>query len=204
MAQTHRPETFLHGCKSRRDRGGRVRPVRLPRPAAVLVALGVLALLAAACTSTSASPGVASLGSTTTAPANSAPAGSTGSLASSLKYAECMRSHGLADFPDPDPQGGFDNIPSSASPGSPHYGSASKACQPLLEAGQASATQLQKIQAQLLKFAQCMRSHGVTNYPDPSTSGAAVTTKGLGMSTSSPIFQKAQKACQTGDLKVSS
>ena len=119
MARTSRLETFLQVGRSQRDRGGHTCPARLPRRAAVLFALGVLTSLAAACTNNSASPGVASVGSTPTtkAQANSAPASNSVSLARSLKYAQCMRSHGLRNFPDPDVQGGFDDIPSNASPG---------------------------------------------------------------------------------------
>jgi len=72
------------------------------------LAAGALALLAAACSS-GASPRVASLGSTTAtttaaAPSAAAPSGTTPGgtpLADFDKFAACMRSHGVADFPDP-------------------------------------------------------------------------------------------------------
>jgi hypothetical protein len=44
---------------------------------------------------------------------------------------------------------------------------------------------------QALAYARCMRSHGVTNFPDPSSSGG-VSYQG---STSSPAFKSAQTAC---------
>jgi hypothetical protein len=52
--------------------------------------------------------------------------------AGNLKYAQCMRAHGISDFPDPNSQG---QIQIQAKPGSdldpnnPRYQSANKACQ---------------------------------------------------------------------------
>ena len=46
-----------------------------------------------------------------------------------------------------------------------------------------------------LKFAGCMRSHGITDFPDPSSGGGFVFHASAGM-TQSPQFQAAQKACQ--------
>ena len=46
--------------------------------------------------------------------------------------------------------------------------------------------------AQLLKFAECMRSHGVTGYPDPGSSGLSAAPD-----PSSPAYQAAQKACKS-------
>jgi hypothetical protein len=45
--------------------------------------------------------------------------------------------------------------------------------------------------AQLLKLAECMRSHGVTNYPDPSSSGFSTPPP----NSNSPAYQAAQRAC---------
>ena len=46
--------------------------------------------------------------------------------------------------------------------------------------------------AQLLKFAECMRSHGVTDYPDPSSSGRSAAPN-----QNSPAYQAARKACKS-------
>ena len=46
-----------------------------------------------------------------------------------------------------------------------------------------------------LEFAGCMRSHGITDFPDPSSGGGFVFHASAGM-TQSPQFQAAQKACQ--------
>jgi hypothetical protein len=49
-----------------------------------------------------------------------------------LEFARCMRSHGIADFPDPLPDGGFD-IPGDTN--SPQFHAAQQACQHYLGGG---------------------------------------------------------------------
>jgi hypothetical protein len=50
-----------------------------------------------------------------------------------LRFARCMREHGVADFPDPDAEGNFRAPPGSSSPGpnSPSFQRALQACQQL-------------------------------------------------------------------------
>jgi hypothetical protein len=115
-----------------------------------------------------------------------------------------MRSHGITDFPDPDSGGG---IAISAGPGSdlapnnPLFQSAQRACQALMP--KPSAAQQRQFMEQALKFAQCMRSHGITDFPDPQGNGGIVIQKGSGGGTSSsaldpnnPQFRAAQEACK--------
>lgn len=84
-----------------------------------------------------------------------------------VAFAHCMRSHGVPDWPDPLPQGGFPRT--GAGRGSPQSGSAQKACQHLLPATQPlSPAQQQQTLAQGLRYATCIRSHGVPDFPDPS------------------------------------
>jgi hypothetical protein len=136
--------------------------------------LATVALLAAAC-SGSDGPGDASGGSSS--PSNSAPQ-------SVLAYARCMRSHGVPNFPDPDSSG---NLPKPDANllgvSSSQLEAAQRACQHLLpnNGGAISADSIsrcmmasdcpQSLVQQVLNeesdFAQCMRSHGVPNWPDP-------------------------------------
>ena len=63
-----------------------------------------------------------------------------------------------------------------------------------------SPAQQAQTQAQALRFAACMRAHGVPRFPDPQFSGGGVQFRvggpsGGGIDPSSPLFQKAQKAC---------
>jgi hypothetical protein len=50
----------------------------------------------------------------------------------------------------------------------------------------------------MLAFSQCMRKHGITNFPDPIFSNNGVRlqlAQSSGINPSSPAFQSAQKAC---------
>jgi hypothetical protein len=142
----------------------------IARTAAVIMATGALALLAAACSSGSPSSG------------GSTDAG--GSANSRLvAYSQCMRSHGMPNFPDP--TGGVPPKVTAQELGvsSSQLQEAQRACQSLLPVtgGSLTASSLQQCylagacpQALVrqavnagLQFARCMRSHGVPNWPDP-------------------------------------
>ncbi|HTX01744.1 MAG TPA: hypothetical protein VMD59_23375 [Acidimicrobiales bacterium] len=206
---------------ARPTRRSRCRLARLLVPLAV----GTVSLLAAACSGSPSSAGVANLGSTlpgasaggspaqSSGPAQSAgtaqssgtaqgagPAGNSGTAtADQLAYAKCMRSHGLSDFPDPNAQGGF-SAPAKLDPSSPQYLSAQQACQSLAGGGpHLSPAKEEQMEARLLEFAQCMRTHGEPGYPDPKFSAGGVTQsieKGSGIDPTSPQFQAAQRTCQ--------
>ena len=47
-----------------------------------------------------------------------------------------------------------------------------------------------------IKYADCMRAHGVPNFPDPSSAGGGVQLSGSGIDTQSPAFGSGQSACQ--------
>jgi hypothetical protein len=187
-----------------RTQRGRERS-RLRRASAPIVVLVGVALMAAACSSDAASPAVANLGSTTTTTTSAgvSPAGDSGtSSAGALAYAQCMRTHGFPGFPDPNAQGGFTDMPSGVNPASPtpQYSAANKACEPLTGAGHLSQAKQAQMEQGLLKFAQCMRSHGVPDYPDPIfTANGGVSQaigKGSGINPSSPTFEDAQQVCR--------
>jgi hypothetical protein len=80
--------------------------------------------------------------------------------------------------------GGFQQAPGSQT--SP--GGASSVASPT----SSKADRTQAGMAQLLKFAECMRSHGVTGYADPSSSGLSAAPN-----PSSPAYQAGQKACKS-------
>jgi hypothetical protein len=125
------------------------------RTAAAIIATAVLALLAAACSSS---------GSSASSGGSSNAAGSTGS-ASGVAFSACMRSHGLAEFPDPDSNGSLPKVtPQQLGVGSSAYQAAQNACAHLL---QPSTAQAQQTLNGMLDFARCMRSHGVRDWPDP-------------------------------------
>jgi hypothetical protein len=113
-----------------------------------------------------------------------------------IAYATCMRSHGVTNYPDPSssnggavPYGGSTGI----SPNSPTFQAAQQACQKYLPAGNNTSHQ-GKEETGLLKFAQCMRSHGVSNFPDPSAKGLLIPQS---INTQSSTFQAASNACKS-------
>jgi hypothetical protein len=191
-----------------------------------LVGLALLAL--AACGSSG--PSVPHLNGKKPSQSSSPPAGSTSSLgggsassgspgggaqlhaairmagvsgANAIRFAACIRAHGVPGFPDPNAQGVFSLSGSQASlPQTPQFQTASKACRSLLHLGgaQPSPALRAKMLAHLLKYTHCMRSHGVTSFPDPTTSpnggiGLHVNFSDTGINPQSPIFERAQNAC---------
>lgn len=50
--------------------------------------------------------------------------------------------------------------------------------------------------ADFLKFSVCMRAHGVSNFPDPSSGGGIRLNPGSGVDPQSPAFQAAQTSCK--------
>jgi hypothetical protein len=169
-----------------------------PRRAGALAVVAAVAVLATACG-----------GRFDPSPAGSAPGGAaTFTFAQELVLAQCMRGHGVPDFPDPNAAGGFSDLNASTLDSS-RVQAAYGACRHLLPGGGPSIAQLQQEMQQeqqeqrkelpaLLKFSQCMRGHGVPDFPDPPSSGQSspAPPNGRGMSPSAPRFQAAVGACQ--------
>jgi hypothetical protein len=162
------------------------------------LAAGGLALLLAACGGSPTS-GVASVGNATTT-TTVAQAGASGnglpSMAARLAYAQCMRSHGEPDWPDPGGRGGISSSEPTATTvdrNSPQFIAANDACEHFLPSGGVpTQAQNQQRAQQVLKFAQCMRSHGIKDFPD----SMQITGEG-DLNPSDPQFQAASQACQS-------
>lgn len=92
-----------------------------------------------------------------------------GSLeASALAFSKCMRAHGVTNFPDPSPGGGFVYKSGSGVVSSPSFQTAQAACQRLMGGGPGSGPPpSRQTMARLLRIAECMRAHGVHQFPDP-------------------------------------
>jgi hypothetical protein len=130
---------------------------------------------------------------------DSGSAGSGSTKAQFLAYSRCMRSHGVSDFPDPTtPGGGGVAFSINGGPGSdlnptnPTYKSANEACRPLLSVGVQAATPPRPKIAEEVRWARCMRSHGVPSFPDPNNQGAFDSAK---FNDATPAFHTASKAC---------
>jgi hypothetical protein len=164
-----------------------------------------LSAVAAGCGGNSASPGVANIGTSTSSASPSASGGSAGGgktskIADGARFSACMRSHGVHNFPDPGANGGLNISPDMGfDPSSPTFKAAERACRSLLHIPAPSPAEQAEIQEQALKFSQCMRSHGLPNFPDPQFSEGKVSLRfnaKSGMDPNSPVFQAAQKACE--------
>jgi hypothetical protein len=159
---------------------------RLTKGTAIAFCLCGVGVLLAACGTGVATPGVASVGSgTTTTQASASQSGSSASQYSNgLAYAQCMRSHGVPNFPDPKANGSI-QLGSGIDPSSPSFASAQSRCQKFLPGGgfPASGTTTSPTAAalaQMLKVALCMRAHGISQFPDPTTK---VPSKSAGVDT---------------------
>jgi hypothetical protein len=94
--------------------------------------------------------------------------GTSSTYAQGVKYSDCMRSHGVRNYPDPATGGGSPQPTSEINQQSPAYQSAHKACAHL-HAGSGSSTPTQIPAAQragMIAYARCIREHGVPNFPD--------------------------------------
>lgn len=191
----------MHDSQMLDDRTRRRGRRSLRRPATIAFGLVAFGLLAAACGGSggSASLGVAGAGSS--AGGHKA---STVTKPSTLAYAKCIQSHGFPNFPEPGANGALQLQAGQSLPdvNSPKFQAAAKACASLNPAGQSqNSGQQAQYQAAELKFAQCMRSHGVTNFPDPTSSG---TFNLQGIDVNSPQVQAANSACATPSAGIGS
>ncbi|MCW3063525.1 MAG: hypothetical protein JWN32_697 [Solirubrobacterales bacterium] len=120
-----------------------------------------------------------------------------------IKFSQCMRSHGLPNFPDPtQQQGGGIQLKigpgnAGAGPGSAKFTAANQACRKYAPIGRPGKTLSAAQQQQFLRYSQCMRTHGVPNFPDPKFTGGGAQLQLKGTGPGSPGFDAAQKACQS-------
>jgi hypothetical protein len=182
----------------------KTRDSRHLRRAAALAAGAAVAMLATAC-------GVVHIGS----PGSPSSSASAPTYTQELALAQCMRGHGVPAFPDPNASGGYNltstgsiegaggsSIDINSSQAQAAYGD----CRHLVS-GAPSISQLeqdvqqeQQRQAQalpeLLKYEQCVRSHGVPNFDLPLGGQTQAPGKSADINPNSPQVQAALSACQ--------
>lgn len=188
------------------------------------LAIGALvaAVSLAACGSNGSGAGrdVASLGTTPTSVAGSTPGDepSTDPQQAMLDYTDCMRDHGI-DMPDPQfasdtgsagvvvhaeaggEQGKTGDAP-AFDPQSQQFQDADAECQPLL-ADAVNATEIDpeqeaEMRQQMLDYSQCMRDHGVPDFPDPvfnGTGNVSISMGPNGPGADDATFDAANEAC---------
>ena len=132
-----------------------------------LAALVMVALIGAGCSSGSAD-GTGTAGSSDTGGNKKAT-----DRDKAVKFAECIRAHGVSDFPDPNAKNQFE-YGVSVTPAV--WGKATTACKDLQPPGTLSAKRTPKQQSASLRFAQCIRDNGVKDFPDPVNGEPLVNT----------------------------
>lgn len=118
--------------------------------------------------------------------------------AAAVKYSQCMREHGVPEFPDPvngrlqlEVRKGGTLDPESAS-----FKAAQTACKDLEPPGLAQSGQGGQQQEDMLKFVDCMRKNGVPKFPDPQPDGRMLIDGGADVDPDSPAFKAAQETCR--------
>jgi hypothetical protein len=158
------------------------------------IALGLLLVVGAAgCGGADGGTGVATTGQTGK-PTSSAKAGQSNDQASGLKFAQCMREHGVPDFPDPEGSGVQIRLPEGADP--QKVDAAMQQCNQYLPNGGEAQKADPQVLEQQRKFAQCMRDNGVPKFPDPDANGGIKITDGQGdVDPNDPTVKAAQQTC---------
>jgi hypothetical protein len=168
-----------------------------PRRAGLLAVMAGVVLLTVACSN---SPSTGSSGSPQSTGA--APSASSNAVA----FAQCMRAHGVPSYPDPSSVSGpIDENQLGVS--DTVYETAKTTCDRLYPQPQSAGittAQQQQVEAQLLKFAECMRSHGLPSFPDPNPAstiwgpgGGKLFTLPSSINPHSSQFTSAENACKS-------
>jgi hypothetical protein len=143
---------------------------RTLRPLGALAVIAMVGLISACGSNAPASTSTDSNGGNNT----------TATTQKAVKFAQCMRSRGVPKFPDPGASGKFtiDAIAngSSLDTSTPAFTQALSACKDLEPAGFTGGTRSTQQQSAALKFAQCIRANGVSDFPDPAAGQPLVDT----------------------------
>ncbi len=128
-----------------------------------------------------------------------------------IKFAACMRAHGVPDFADPTGGGIQGTAGSGVDPASPAFKTAQQHCQALLPSGQGPGQATSEQAARALALTRCMRAHRVSGFPDPTSSQPSITSGAysviwgrpgayvavpITIDMQSPTFRQAATACK--------
>jgi hypothetical protein len=175
-----------------------------PRRARLFSAAALLSgVLVAGCGGSSGSP----LGSVGTS------ASAASAITSGVAFARCIRSHRVPNFPDPTVGAHTVRMGSASTLQSPAFQFAAHSCQSLLPKGPPGPEPPSpKAQARMLRVSACMREHGISGFPDPTTSPPSNPAGNSGiignggyflvipqwLDTHSSVFEQAAAVCNFG------
>jgi hypothetical protein len=159
------------------------------RAAGIITLMAAAALAAAACSGSPSSPGLG----------GSPSAGGSANSSSGVAYSQCVRAHGVPNFPDPGSNGQIRKaaaIRALREVSDSRAKAATYACA-RLNPGQPNPVLTAQEQQAFLRAAACMRSHGFTNFPDPTFAGGHASLPRIPSSidTKSRQFIQAEQTC---------
>lgn len=121
-----------------------------------------------------------------------------------VRFAECMREHGVREFPDPDAAGELtiDGVlnGSSLDPDSATWKTAIAACKDMQPGGFTGGERSPEQQQGALAFAECIRENGVTDFPDPINGEPLVDTNRIPSAATDrgiAVLNAAMQKCRT-------
>jgi hypothetical protein len=158
--------------------------------------------------------GIAACGSTS----NNDTKNSARGYSQALAFSNCMRAHGVSNYPDPtsSPGGGVEltiGSNSGVNTEAPAFQSAQTSCKHLLPGGgPGSGPPSPQTMAQTRQVSECMRAHGISGFPDPTTRAPSNPSDYSGVmghngvwlaipnsiDPKSPAFEHAAAACNFG------
>jgi hypothetical protein len=138
-----------------------------------LAALAMVALIGAGCSNDAAENGNTAGSPGTAGHFNTGGEKKATDRDKAVKFADCIRAHGVSDFPDPNEKNQFE-YGVSVTPAV--WKQATTACKDLQPPGTLSAKRTPKQQSASLKFAKCVRDNGVKDFPDPVNGEPLVNT----------------------------
>ena len=171
------------------------------RALAAVAMVAAVALVSAGCGSGS---GGGTTAGTTNRQSGRGSATNASAHAKAVRFAECMRDNGVGAFPDPDASGRLtlDGVVngSSIDPNGAAWKQAITACKGLEPPGFAGSKATPEQMSARLEFAQCVRDHGVRDFPDPTRDGPLVDTNRIPSTATSggmSILNAAMRACRS-------
>ena len=95
-----------------------------------------------------------------------------------MQFGDCMRKNGITEFPDSNGLSDQEFVEAieKADPSSAAFKKALGACKELQPVGLLGGKASPKQMSDRLKFAQCIREHGVEDFPDPANGEPLVNT----------------------------
>ena len=165
------------------------------RLAGALLALP-LAVALAGCAGEVTDDGIATAGDGSATPSASASGASDLSDEEmALKFAQCMREHGI-DMEDPEPGSGGFGIDIGPGSDKAKVDAAMEACKAYAPFGGEPPTPNPEMAERMREFAKCMRENGVPNFPDPEEDGLMRIGPDVGLDPNDPTFKAAEEKCQ--------